>query len=339
VAVDGSQGAVSLANSGLQDLIINTTAEINVTTRDARPGSFSSSLADVTDTPSVASIALATCAAIPDLEPDDQLVRPPLRDLGIDTTVAVWDDPDVDWGSYDLVVLRSTWDYSARRDSFTAWAASVPRLVNDAAIVAWNTDKRYLAELSGAGARVIPTEFVTSRGWTPPTDGTWVIKPTISAGSRDTGRYDMSSGADREHAAAHLGRLVDAGRVAMVQPYLGAVDSYGETALVFFDGVFSHAIRKGPMLSGPDRGSERLYMPEAITPRIPSAAELAAAKEVLEAIPARLPAPLYARVDLIPGPDGAPTLVELELTEPSLFLQCDEEAAQRFAAALRARLG
>lgn len=285
-----------------------------------------------------ASIALVTCAEIPDLEPDDQLLLEPLRALGAEPAIEVWDDPAVDWSSYDVVVLRSTWDYAPRRDEFVTWAASVPRLVNEASIVAWNTDKRYLAVLAEAGVSVVPTTWVTSPGWTPPTDGQWVIKPAISAGSRDTGRYDMSSASDRDHAVAHMSRLVDAGRVAMVQPYLSAVDTYGETALLFFDGMFSHAIRKGPMLDGPDLGVEGLYVPEAITARIPSPEELATATKALGSIPAGLPAPLYARVDLIPGPDGASTLVELELTEPSLFLDHSDGAPARFAAALMDRL-
>jgi hypothetical protein len=283
-------------------------------------------------------IALVTCAKIPDLEPDDQLLLEPLRALGAEPAVEVWDDPKVDWSSYELVVLRSTWDYAPRRDEFVSWAASVPGLVNAASIIEWNTDKRYLATLAEAGVSVVPTTWVSSPGWTPPADGVWVIKPSISAGSRDTGRYDMSYAADRDHAVAHMSRLVDAGRVAMVQPYLSAVDTYGETALLFFDGVFSHAIRKGPMLDGPDLGVEGLYVPEAITTRTPSPEELATAAKALGAIPAGLPSPLYARVDLIPGSDGTSTLVELELTEPSLFLDHSKDAPARFAAALMERL-
>ena len=287
-----------------------------------------------------ASIALVTCADIPELEPDDRLLIEPLRHRGADVTVAIWDDPGVDWKAFDLVVLRSPWDYTPRRDAFVSWAESVPRLVNAAAIVEWNTDKRYLATLDAAGAPVVPTTWVTPEEphWDMPAGGDWVIKPTVSAGSRDTGRYDLSADEHREHAAAHLARLLDSGRVAMIQPYLTAVDTYGETALIFFAGEFSHAIRKGPMLDGPDLGVNGLYKPEAIIPRVPSPAELDTARTVLAALPAALPAPLYARVDVIPGPSGEPTLVELELTEPSLFLDHSEGAADRLADALIAVL-
>jgi hypothetical protein len=291
-----------------------------------------------------APIALVTCAEIPELEEDDRLLIEPLATLGFTPHAVVWDDPSVDWAGYRLVVLRSPWDYTARRDEFVAWAASVPRLANPAPAVAWNTDKRYLGELSAAGVTAVPTVWVEpGEDWTPSDDGHWVIKPSISAGSRDTGRYDLSVAADREHADAHVERLLAAGRTVMIQPYLKAVDTDGETGLMFAGGRFSHAIRKGPMLDGPDLGpAEReagLYKPEMISAREPSAAELALAENVLAAIPPRLGPLLYARVDLIPGLDGEPILIEVELTEPSLFLGFADGAAQRFAEAIAAAAG
>ncbi len=288
-----------------------------------------------------ARVALVTCADLPGLEPDDQLVIEPLRELGVVAVPEVWDAPEVDWDAYDLVILRSPWDYMSRRKEFVSWAHSVARLANPAPIVEWNTDKRYLAELAAAGAPVIPTTFVgPTETWTPPAgDAEYVIKPAVSAGSLDTGRYGPSHTAA---ATAHIGRLQADGRVVMVQPYLPAVDTYGETALLYFaepaDGrlAFSHAIRKGPMLTGPYTGVAGLYKEEQIEPRVPTSAELAVGEAVVAALPGGL---LYARVDLIPDPAGNPLLVEVELTEPSLFFGYDLDAAPRFAAAVRARLG
>ena len=284
-------------------------------------------------------IALVTCAEIPGLEPDDQLVTEPLRALGVAAEPVVWDDPAADWDRYDLVVLRSPWDYARRHEEFLAWAVAVPRLVNAAEIVEWNTDKRYLAELHAAGVNTVATEWITPGSvWTPPPAGEWVVKPAISAGSLDTGRYDMADRAHRGHAEEHVRRLGEAGRVVMVQPYLDAVDTYGETGLIFFDGAYSHAIRKGPMLEGPDLGAEGLYRPEKIMARDATPAEREQAERVMNAIPTDLAPTLYARVDLIPGPDGAPVLVELELTEPSLFLDHAPGSAERFALAIASRL-
>jgi glutathione synthase/RimK-type ligase-like ATP-grasp enzyme len=286
-------------------------------------------------------VALVTCAALPDLEDDDRLVIEPLARRGVHAEPAVWDDTGVDWASYDLVVLRSPWDYTGRRDAFAAWAEHVPRLANPADVVAWNTEKTYLEMLGGAGVPVVHTDWVRPDDrWEPPASGEYVVKPAVGAGSRDTGRYGPG---DAVLAATHVARLQAAGRLVMVQPYLAAVDTVGETGVLFIGGEFSHAIRKGPMLDGPDvpgSGSRApgLYRAETITARQPSTAELEAAQKALAAIPGGAERLLYARVDLIPGPDGAPLLVELELTEPSLFLDRAEGAADRFAEAIAARV-
>jgi glutathione synthase/RimK-type ligase-like ATP-grasp enzyme len=284
-------------------------------------------------------VALVTCAELPDLDPDDRLVTGPLAARGITAVPAVWDDGDVDWDGFDLVVLRSPWDYAARRDEFVAWAQTVARLANPAKVVLDNTDKRYLAGLAAAGVPVVATRWLEpGESWPPaggPAEGEYVVKPAVSAGSHETGRYDLSDPRQRRLAGGHVERLHAAGKIIMIQPYLSAVDHDGETALVFIDGRYSHAIRKGPLLDGPYEALTGLYRPEQIEPRVPSGAERDAAARVLAAAPGDL---LYARVDLIPGPDGAPLLVELELTEPSLFLAHAPGAAERFADAIAARL-
>ena len=288
-------------------------------------------------------VALVTCDQIPGLDADDQLVVPALRERGVEAVPVVWDAPTVDWASFALAVIRSPWDYVARRDKFTGWAAKVPRLANPADVVAWNTDKRYLRELAVAGVPVVPTTWVEpGEAWEAPRAGEFVVKPAVGAGSLDSGRYDLGEAEHRELAAAHVARLQSAGRLVMVQPYLAAVDTYGETALMFFPAAggpaFSHAIRKGAMLTGPDQATEGLYKGESIRPRSPLDAELEIARKALAAVPGGAERLLYARVDLIPGPDDLPVLVELELTEPSLFLGTAEGAPARFAEAIVSRL-
>ncbi|MCX5121537.1 hypothetical protein OG992_30615 [Micromonospora sp. NBC_00362] len=289
-------------------------------------------------------VALVTCSDLADLDPDDRLVLAPLAARGVAVQTAVWDDPDVDWSSYDLVVLRSPWDYALRRDEFVSWAATVPTLANPADVVRWNTDKRYLAELSAAGVPTVPTSWIEpGESWQLPAEtGEYVLKPAVSAGSQDTGRYDLADPEHRDLAAAHVRRLSDAGRVTMVQPYLRAVDTEGETALLFLAGpeglAFSHAIRKGPMLSGPDPGPDGLYKAEEITARTARLEQLAVAEQTLATVPGGTRQLLYARVDLIPGPDGEPVLVELELTEPSLFIGYADGAPDRLATAITTHL-
>lgn len=292
-------------------------------------------------------IALVACEAFPDLDDEDRLLLPALAALGIDAQSAVWTDAGVDWAAFDAVVIRETWDYHERFDQFQAWisrVSDVSTLLNTAPTIMWNTDKRYLRDLAAAGVPVVPTVFLDpadpdANDWTPPADATdIVVKPAVSAGSNNTLRHHVDESLDA--ARTHARRLLDEDRVVMVQPYLDLVDTHGETALLFFDGEYSHAIRKGPML---ERGVEfvidGLFLEESVEVRTPSDGERTTAERVLAAIPPNLGRPLYARVDLIPDADGQPRLLELELTEPSLFLSYDDAALGRLAAAIAARLG
>ena len=283
-----------------------------------------------------ACVALATASAYPDLAADGPLLLDALTRHGVAAEPAVWTDPQVRWASYDLVVIRSTWDYFRRRDEFLSWidtVAAVTRLANPAEVLRWNTDKTYLRDLSAAGVPVVPTTWlVPGDAFTAPASGDYVVKPAVSAGSRDTAHY--RGGVHDEQAAAHVARLLAAGRTVMVQPYLTAVDTYGETAQLFFAGRFSHAIRKGPMLAaaGEEPGQE------LIEARHPTPDEREVAEAVLDALPWPRTALTYARVDVVPGEDGAPRLMELEVTEPSMFLGHDAGAADRFAASIADRL-
>lgn len=280
-------------------------------------------------------VALVTCADLPDLDDDDRLIAPALAALGIDAVPAVWSDPVVDWSSFDLVVLRNPWDYTNRPEEFLAWARSVERLINPADVVAWNTDKRYLSELAGAGLPVVETAFVAPGDVVPVFDREVVAKPTVSAGSRDTERFVPAA---RDALLAHVEHIHAGGRIAMVQPYLDRVDEAGETALLHLGGAYSHAIRKGPLLTAGRAMVGELYVQEDISAREPSEAEREVAAAVTAEVARRYGDLLYARVDLLLGDDGTPVLLELELTEPSLFLGTAPGAPGRFAAAIAARL-
>ena len=243
----------------------------------------------------------------------------------------VWDDPAVDWDRFDLVVLRSPWDYVERRDAFVAWCESLgERVHNPPEVVRWNTDKRYLAELDAAGLPVVPTTFLDPGAPIVLPDGPCVVKPAISAGSRDT-----ASHTNPREAAEHAQRLLDDGRVVMVQPYIAEIDEHGETALLYFDGEFDHAIRKAPILTGGAAPVEGLFAPEHIEPREPRPEERALGDHVVAEVERRFGRLLYTRVDLV-GND--PMVLELELTEPSLFFAHADGAAERYAAAIRARV-
>jgi hypothetical protein len=290
-------------------------------------------------------VALATCAPLPGGTPDDGLLADALRELGASAKFEVWDDAAVDWAGYDLVVIRSAWDYTRQRDEFLAWADALgDRLRNPAALVRWNSDKRYLADLAAAGVPVVPTVFAVPGDPEPDLAGELVVKPTISAGARDTGRF----GPDAHGAARELlARLGAAGRIAMVQPYLGAVDERGETALVFFDGEQSHVLRKravlGPDAEAPVRddaigSAEAMWRDDLVVPGQAHEAERALGAAVLRHLEERFGGPpLYLRVDLLAGPDGAPVVLEVEAVEPALYLSTADGAAGRLAKAIARR--
>ncbi len=288
-------------------------------------------------------IAIASCdALLPSGDAGDLPLVGALNALSIAVNVHSWSDRAVDWSSYDATVIRSTWDYASSRPAFLDWLGRVPRLYNPASVVAPNTDKSYLRELADAGLPIVATDFaLPTESVRLPSAGQFVLKPTVGAGSRGAGRYDVNQPGDLDRARLHAAALQAAGRTVMVQPYLTGVDTAGETALIFIDGVFSHAIRKGRMLAeGAQFGvdEQALYIAEDIELRHPSAEEIAVAEQILNHLSKGSGRPLlYARIDLLPSDDG-PVLVEAELAEPSLFLDYAPGAAAALAAAISDRI-
>lgn len=264
------------------------------------------------------SVALATCDWLPELDPEDgPLLLPALAAAGLDATPQVWSDPSVDWTAYDLVVVRTTWDYVLRREEFLGWAAAVPRLANPLPVLTWSSHKGYLLDLLTAGVPTVPTVLLRPGDDVVLPPGEVVVKPAVSAASIDTTRHGSP-----QRAEAHVRSLLDAGRDVVVQPYLERVDVEGETSVLLFDGEVSHAASKQALLNGP--------VEQPIGPSTATAGQVEAARAALACAPG--PA-LYARVDLLPTPDG-PVVLEVELVEPSLFLPQAPGAAERFAAAV-----
>ncbi|MFF1403542.1 RimK family alpha-L-glutamate ligase [Streptomyces sp. NPDC058294] len=286
-------------------------------------------------------IALATYdpGAVPSRDADLPLLVRALRDAGARADAPYWDDPAVDWADYDLVVIRSTWDYSWRAAEFTAWverAGALTRLANPASVVRWNTDKRYLGELAAAGVPTVPTRYAApGEPAGLPAGHDFVIKPTSGAGARFAARYTP---AEHDTALRQLARMHTEGLTAMVQPYMPGIDATGERALQFFGGRLLHASRKGAVLSlGTPYDADKVAHP-GLEPWRPTAAELAVAERALAAVPGGS-ALLYARVDLVDGEDGAPRLMELELVEPNLFLWLHPGSLEHVTAAILTAAG
>jgi hypothetical protein len=251
----------------------------------------------------------------------------------------VWNDPAVDWDAFDRIVIRSVWDYTSQLDAFLKWCERVgsSRLRNRTDLVAFNADKSYLNRL---GVPTVPTSFVAAGDPTPLLTGEVVIKPSVSAGARDTGRFPADRHPD---ALALIEAIRSSGRVALVQPYLPLVDERGETAIVYLGGEVSHVLRKRPVLRsagvaplGPAAGAPAAVMSEddLVSASAASDGELELAAAAHAQISRWFATPLYARIDLVPGFDGEPLLIELEAIDPCLYFGQVPGAAGRRAGAI-----
>ena len=289
------------------------------------------------------SIALVSGAEARHHDTDLSFIVRALGDRGVIAEIVDWDNAATDWSQFEAAIVRSPWDYHRRYPEFLAWLTKVSAattLHNSADVIMWNTDKEYLVELAEAKIPIIPTTYVRS-----PEDierislegmleHDIVVKPTVSAGSNNTERHEESP----VKAAAHLGALLDAGKIAMVQPYQRFIDERGETGMVYFNGRFSHAFRKGAILATGENTKNGLFVEEEITARDASDEERYIGDDVMRFLNKKFGSlPLYARVDVVRGSAGVPVLMELELAEPSFFLHTSRDSAERFAAAVLAR--
>ncbi|MDX6585778.1 MAG: hypothetical protein QOI31_251 [Solirubrobacterales bacterium] len=283
---------------------------------------------------------------MPEQFTDDQVVMDELRALGADVTYEPW-DTEIDWAGFDAVAVRSPWDYSYRRDEFVAWAeAAGPDLHNSADLLRWNSDKSYVADLAEASLPVVETAFLKPGEAWAGDEREVIVKPSISAGARDTGRFGPCL---HDEARVLIETIHGSGRTAMVQPYLASVDDLGETALVFIDGEFSHSLRKSSVLQpdevAPVRSTdlmvaEAMYDPELVLAGTYEPDELELAEGIVRHITERFEyLPLYARVDMLRDADGTPVLLELEAVEPNLYFNEFPDGAGRLARAIAARAG
>ena len=284
------------------------------------------------------SVALVTCREALGIDYDMPLLLEAVRATGIAVDEVCWDDASIDWSTYEQVVIRSTWDYHRHHDEFMQWVravSTVSTISNSLDVITWNTDKHYLAEVAEMGLPVVPTRFIE------PSDTDWlddvsmllakgdvVVKPTISAGSNDTERHS-----NIDVAQKHINELLSAQRSVMLQPYMADVDVESETGLVFIDGKFSHAFAKGALLAQTKNMTSGLYAEEEISIRQPTDDQLLIGERAAKWLTSRFGKLLYARVDLLPTAHG-PVIIELELTEPSLYLLLHPDAATDLANAL-----
>ena len=275
-------------------------------------------------------VAIATSLAV--VDPDNPLLMDALAAAGVHADVAVWDDPSIDWDRYDLVVIRSTWDYSQRRGEFLSWAKGIKHLANPYGVVEYSTDKHYLSDLEGHGLKIIPSHFCNVGKKPRFFDGDFVVKPCVAVGSMDAARYHAD---EHDEALAHVKSLHASGRDVLIQPYIDSVESLGERALIFIDGRFSHALTKRPMLNVTELDRSQLFRRDQMSPATGEPDAIHYGETVLTA--KGFNHLLYARVDLVKIDDHW-AIMELELVEPSLFFTFEEGAATLLAQAVAKRV-
>lgn len=295
-------------------------------------------------------VVFATYSGLPQGDPDDLLALDLLKSKGLKVDVVDWRRVAAHELDSRLVLLRSTWDYHHYYREFLDWVdvvASRSRLLNPAELVHWNSDKRYLLALAQEGITIVPSILVekAQASAIKPEDllrllerpelagfEQIIVKPTVGLSTYGVKRFKPIS-VECSDICKHIQDLGQSSAV-LIQPYLPAVEKYGERALIFIDGKFSHAVRKSAFQKMAAAGEAGETRAEA------SDAEVAFGLDLLQKLVAtkKCAVPLYARVDVVPDDQGKIMLLELELIEPSLFLSMDKQAGERFAAAIAALL-
>ncbi len=282
-------------------------------------------------------LALITWSGLPDGAESERLMLPHLAAASVETEIVDWRSAGCDFSKFDLIVLRSCWDYHLRGKEFTEWLRRTARgvsILNDPETVLWNLNKFYLREMPAMGIEIAPTVFVNG-GSIPPSAWreirNWkksVVKPAVSASAHKTWLFDSAAVPDEDELKSKM-----EGEPFLVQQFIPEIATQGEISFVYIEGAYSHAVLKRPA-AGDFRvqkehgGSAELFFP--------SPALLDQANKIAGAVP-QVRDSLYCRIDAV-ARDGKLVLMELELIEPEMFLGLADGAAERFAKAIVRRV-
>jgi glutathione synthase/RimK-type ligase-like ATP-grasp enzyme len=283
-------------------------------------------------------LALITWSGLPHGAESEQRMLPYFAAAGVETHFIDWRRPGVNYGEFDLLVLRSCWDYHLHGTEFTDWlrdAASTVPVLNDLETVLWNRNKFYLRELKSRGIEIAPTIFATGTEAIGAAERSqisrWrkvVVKPAVSASAHNTRLLDGAALLTDQELAQQMG-----GEPFLIQQFIPEIQTHGEISFVYIDGRFSHAVLKRPAA-----GDFRVQQEHggSAEPFLPTPGLLEQANEIATAVP-QVRESLYCRLDAI-AKDGKLVLMELELIEPELYLGLAEGAAERFAGAIVGRM-
>lgn len=296
-------------------------------------------------------VTLATCAEMPTLYHGEEGLLDALAERGCDPQIKVWNDPEVDWSTAGMVVVRSVCDYPLQREEFIAWSKSVPKILNAPDVLEWNTHKTYLRSLSQRGLPTIPTLWLEPEQHLSkhqihtrfPAVGDFIVKPAVSSGVRDVGRYTSVDVEQHGLAIAQVQRLLGEGRAVMLQRYVEEVETHGEISLVFFNGLVSHAVEKRAILHPATVTDPTMH--EAVITAEPVSAQAwqwgEKIRQVLHAYVREREGHdeqfLFNRVDIVPDGHGSFLVMEVSLVDADLYLGATPDALNNFADAIAVR--
>jgi glutathione synthase/RimK-type ligase-like ATP-grasp enzyme len=283
-------------------------------------------------------LALITWSGLPHGTESERLMLPHLAAAGIQTEIVDWRPPDRDFSKFDLIVLRSCWDYHLRVSEFIDWLQRVAQatpVLNAVDTVLWNYNKFYLREVEALGVEIAPTVFVNGtdriassewhqiRSWKKS-----VVKPAVSASAHKTWLFESGAVPDEAELKSKM-----EGEPFLIQQFIPEIETHGEISFIYIDGAYSHAVLKRPA-AGDFRvqkehgGSAELFHPDS--------SFLDQANQIAAKV-AQVRDSLYCRIDAV-ARDGKLVLMELELIEPELFSGLAEGAAEKFANAIARRV-
>lgn len=302
-------------------------------------------------------VTLATSEYLPELDADEQGLPDALYDRGMEPRIAVWNDPSVNWDDAGVVVVRSVRDYAKYRKQFIEWASSIPRILNSAQTMAWNSDKHYLKALQKRGLPTIPTMWlepeqnlskqqIHSRF---PASGDFVVKPAVASGGRGTGRYSSNDARQRSEAIEHAMYELSRGRTVMVQRYLDEIDRQGETSLIYLNGIASYQVEKEAMLHPRFRNPRDSGVVEEVARASHADANTwrwgerirSALHGHMKDVNGKDELLLFNRVDIVRGDENSDEefyVLEISLIDGSLYLSQDEDHLNLFADAIQMRV-
>jgi hypothetical protein len=270
---------------------------------------------------------------------DTRLIRY-LQQRGLDVKFEIWTRKEVNWQQYDAIILKSPWDYFDKIELFRKWLDILDqenvRVLNPTPMVRWNTDKRYLLEVEELGYAIVPTILLEMNTTfeAAPYFKTWetnsiILKPVVSGGAKNTFQLTRNS-TSIAPIEKKINKLLQE-EAFLVQPFMPEIQTDGEWSFLFFNGQFSHCIRKVPR-----EGDFRVqhYFGGAIISAEPPLFLLHSAQQLVNNFARGC---LYARVDGL-NQNGTFRLMELELIEPLLYLQDNEKLYQNYYQALRQML-